>query len=237
MPRDRINICSLFRQTCLICAINADPHSSICQHCREELPWITNKCYQCGIPLPAKKATVYCPACTNSPPIYDSTHVLFEYRFPVNLIISHLKSAKGAHHIHWLSALIIRHRNNAPLPQSIIPVPISRFKNIMNGYNQSAAIARRLADILNISYRPDLVKKVQHTLPQAKLSANERKRNLHNVFQASKNRLKHVAVIDDVITTGTTANEVARALKKTGVEFIEIWAIARTPLPLKPDEK
>ena len=100
----------------------------------------------------------------------------------------------------------------------------------MKGYNQTEQICLALSKSLQIDTNTQLVFKVKETQSQASLKAKARKRNLIDAFCANKTHLKHVAIVDDVMTTGATANERAKELKKAGVQKVELWILARTPI-------
>jgi ComF family protein len=97
------------------------------------------------------------------------------------------------------------------------------------GFNQALELARLIAAQLNIPVDYSLCQRDKATPFQSGLSARQRKRNLKNAFSMTKTvPYKHVAIFDDVVTTGTTVNELAKKLKQSGVQIVEVWAIART---------
>ncbi len=96
------------------------------------------------------------------------------------------------------------------------------------GFNQAAILARSLAKILKIPCDLTCCQKIINTLPQASLEKKERQSNLKNAFRATPVPYKHIALIDDLLTTGSTANEVAFTFKKIGVEQVDVWCCART---------
>ena len=122
----------------------------------------------------------------------------------------------------------IKHRKSN-LPECIIPVPLHPQRLRVRGFNQALELARIIAKQLNIPLNYSLCQRDKSTPFQSGLSAKQRKQNLKNAFIVTKpHAYKHVAIFDDVVTTGTTVNELAKQLKNSGVETIEVWAIART---------
>lgn len=95
------------------------------------------------------------------------------------------------------------------------------------GFNQAAVLTRLLAKSLNLSYDLAACKKIKNTQPQAHLDGDERQKNLHHAFHAPTLPYKHVVLIDDLMTTGNTANELARVLKQSGVLQVDVWCCAR----------
>ncbi len=116
------------------------------------------------------------------------------------------------------------------MPECIIPVPLNQQRLRERGFNQALELSRIIAAQLNIPLDYSLCQRDKATPFQSGLSATQRKQNLKNAFKVTTiNSYHHVAIFDDVVTTGTTVNELARQLKLSGVKTIEVWAIARTP--------
>jgi len=135
--------------------------------------------------------------------------------------------------LQWLAdclAKTIKQQPRYELPQALIPVPISKFKRFRKGYNQTEILASFLSNSLNIKIENQLVTKIRDTTAQAQLNAKERKKNLHAAFSVVNNHYKHLAIVDDVMTTGATAAEIAKVLKAAGVEKVDLWVLARTPI-------
>ena len=116
-------------------------------------------------------------------------------------------------------------------PEAIIPVPLYHFRQRRRGYNQADLLSRQLSRWLDIPNLNHIVKRVRHTHTQRGLSAKDRRQNLKNAFSlaVSKNEFpyRRVALVDDVITTGSTLNEISKLLRKLGVEEIQVWGLAR----------
>ncbi len=114
------------------------------------------------------------------------------------------------------------------MPELIVPVPLHPLRQRERGFNQASELARPISQRLNVQFDARLCRRIRATADQTELDARARRRNVRRAFEVSGSiRLRHVAVLDDVLTTGSTANEMARALKRAGVETVEIWAAAR----------
>ena len=153
------------------------------------------------------------------------------YASPLKELIGHLKFHGNLSYTPLLAQTFInslKHRKNN-LPECIIPVPLHQQRLRERGFNQALELARIIAKQLHIPVDYTLCQRNKATPFQSGLSAKQRKQNLKGAFSVEKTRLyKHVAIFDDVVTTGTTVNELAKQLRQSGVETIEVWAIART---------
>jgi len=227
-----MNICLYIKQNCVLCDSQASSQA-ICDDCLNDLPRPTNPCLCCAIDLPVTSKYQYCKDCITKPPHYKHTIAAFNYRFPISLIIPLIKHEQHKIHLQWLAdylATTIKQHPRYKLPQALIPVPISKLKRFKKGYNQTEILAKFLSNSLNIKIENQLVTKTKDTTAQAQLNAKERKKNLNAVFRVINNNYKHLAIVDDVMTTGATAAEIAKALKATGVEQVDLWVLARTPI-------
>ena len=119
-------------------------------------------------------------------------------------------------------------QNSYEIPDIIVPIPLHTARMGARGYNQSAEIATSLSKIMNIPVDQKILNRVKYTVKQADLNENQRVLNLNNAFTANPCRHKHIALVDDVVTSGSTVNSAARALLNAGVGKISVWAIAKT---------
>lgn len=111
---------------------------------------------------------------------------------------------------------------------ALMPVPLHAKRLNERGFNQSELIAQYIQKAIGVPLIQHALKRVVNTTSQATLKANERRKNLKNAFSyTSTQNIQSVAIIDDVVTTGSTANEIAKTLKRQGVQRVEIWAFAR----------
>jgi ComF family protein len=114
------------------------------------------------------------------------------------------------------------------LPDCLIPIPLHQRRLRQRGYNQAAEVAKILASKLNLDYRPELIRRVKSTQSQSTLTFKQRKKNMRQAFSCKSAELpSHIALIDDVMTSGYTCGEAANLLKRHGVKTIEVWTIAR----------
>ena len=213
---------------CFFCSSPGKGHETICPACLKDLSLNADACPACAKPDCASRV---CSDCLNRRRAFiDNSWALFRYHYPVNLLIQHIKFNQGidvANHIGgMLSELFLK--NKAALPDCIIPVPLHCKRLIARGYNQSVEIARPVSRQLGINLDTSSCKRVRATTPQADLPAKKRRQNVRNAFSISKTLdYKHILLVDDVITTGSTVNELARMLSLAGVRQVDVLAIAR----------
>jgi ComF family protein len=154
----------------------------------------------------------------------------FRYRYPLDVLIRELKYHDRLACVRFLGGALadeVRARRS-DLPERLLPVPLHWRRCIARGFNQSLEIARVVGARLNIPVDRGIVRRVRATPAQAGLPAAERRRNLRNAFLVAKvPPCKRVAIVDDVVTTGATAREISRALRRAGIEDVQIWAVAR----------
>jgi len=218
----------LYPPTCLLCGDAGAAGRDLCQSCINSLPYNRTACLRCGLTL-ATHSAEYCGHCQQNPPGFDVTHTLFRYEEPVRYLIHALKFRADYPCARLLGQLMAEHLGEfADKPELLIPVPLHRERYRERGFNQATEIARTLSRRLQIPLDPTCCIRTRPTRPQAELPAKERLRNLKKAFQVvSALGAAHVAIIDDVVTTGATVNELAKALRAAGAERIEVWACAR----------
>lgn len=227
-----VNNCLFFDQLfgwCPLCGGRSP--DSLCPACKEELPWLTNNCRRCAIPLSMDHSTL-CGPCQHRPPPYHTT-CLFHYQYPINQLITGLKYRQQLQYGRLLGNLLAEKLNepgyNQDLPEAIIPVPLHRKRLYHRGYNQSYEIARYCAKSLSLPLLDRACQRIVNTPPQSGLKAATRRQNLRGAFLAGATlNVRSVAIVDDVITTGSTVTELAHTLFRAGVQEIQIWCIART---------
>ncbi len=186
-----------------------------------------NACQTCGLPTPAGQT---CGRCVNDPPAFDSLLSACLYRFPLSAIIQQYKFKARLEYAYPLSQLLVDvlRQQAGSLPQCILPVPLHKTRQRRRGFNQAIELARPIAKQLGI--RLDYTSCLRHknTRQQASLSLAERSTNLNDAFSVRPGlRYRHVAILDDIVTSTNTVNALARMLRRHGVETIEAWCIAR----------
>lgn len=214
---------------CVVChKIN---ENYFCFSCLADLPWLVNVCSLCANEFHVANAHTVCGECLIDPPPFSKVIALFRYGFPIVSLITQLKFKKQLFLGNALGMLLtdrIDHiYHNDSYPECIIPVPLHKKRLRERGYNQALEIARPVSRLgIPLNFR--LVNRIIETQPQTLLERDQRKKNVANAFCIDKKVvMNHVAIIDDVITTGSTVNELALALKNKGVERVDVWAIAK----------
>ena len=186
------------------------------------------RCQRCGI------ATLHhveqCGSCLSQPPPWHRLYCLGDYQYPFNQLIHQLKY-QGQF---WLATDIANQlaaRISTPAPL-IVPVPLHYYRRWSRGFNQSAALASPLAKQLQSQYHPTLFRRTRHTLAQKGLNREARQTNLKAAFTlTAPPNTEHVAIVDDVVTTGSTVALLAQLLLDSGVKNIDIYCVCRTPEP------
>jgi ComF family protein len=172
-----------------------------------------------------------CGACLRRPPFFHAACAPFRYDYPVDWLIHGLKYRREGPCGRVLGELLARRlsqRLRSALPQAIIPMPLSASRYRQRGFNQAYELARALRPALDVDVRADLVVRLRDTKEQAGLKQKDRRRNVRGAFVLQQPLpARHLAILDDVITTGSTANEVAKVLLRGGATKIEVWAVAR----------
>lgn len=218
---------------CILCGLHPAASTQICNACLDDLPRIGNACLRCANPLiTGKQSQVICPTCQKKLPPFTQVIAPFEYRFPIDQLIQLAKFNGQAHYLNPLAELLSEHLLDKPMPELIIPVPLHRKRLQERQYNQAALLAKRVAHNLRIPFSNRLLIKATNTPHQAELDRKARSKNLRNSFHCVGSPPASVAVVDDVMTTGTTAAEISKVLKAAGCQQVYIWIIARTPKEL-----
>ncbi|KJK09340.1 MULTISPECIES: ComF family protein [Pseudomonas] len=222
---------------CLLCNEATDQHYPLCVACETELPWLEDGCQVCALPLPMHGLT--CGQCSRRAPAFYRVEAPWHYGFPLDALISRFK-----YHSQWplgrlLATLLGRwltHRfsEGLPHPTLLLPVPLSRRRLRQRGYNQAAMLAQWLSGQIGISSNERILKRLIDTPAQQGLKASERKRNLRQAFAVEHIELlegRHLALVDDVLTTGATAQALASLLLKAGARRVDVYCLARTAKP------
>jgi len=220
----------LFPPTCRLCRAPGLPGLELCSSCRAELPWIRHSCSCCALPLSLDAGTTLCVKCMGKQPSLDSCSALFAYRTPVDGWIQDLKFAQDLSTAGLLGSLLASRitSDDREQPAIVLPVPLHRKRLAERGYNQALEIARSLTG-KDYQLDPCCCQRHRATSAQSNLPASVRKQNVHNAFSVSRLPVgAHVLLIDDVMTTGATLNELARTLKRAGAETVRARVIART---------
>lgn len=221
------NLQTILEAECVLCSKTAhDAHPALCTDCRKQL--ISHHCCkQCGNLIADKNLTI-CGDCQTTPPPIDHTFHLSSYSPAAKELITQLKFNQQlliAESLGKILADEIRDQS-ATLPDVMIPVPMHKKRLRQRGFNQALQIAKPLAKQLSIPLSNAIAYRNFYTPPQTQLDAGTRRTNPQSSFHCKKLHGEHIAIIDDVITTGSTVNALARALKQAGASKVSAWAIA-----------
>lgn len=213
---------------CILCNQKCTTDCSVCSSCLDLLPQLGPACPFCANPSPQSDYLI-CGSCIKTPPRYDSALIAYAFEEPIRSLLHQFKYQHRLYLCNFFAYLIVDAWKQKPsIPECLIPVPMHPKKLKERGFNQTILVTRYLSKFLNIPYNSLSCKKIRATQAQASLNGNQRRENLKNAFTLKPVPYKHVALIDDVLTTGSTANELARTLKNAGVDCVELWCSART---------
>ena len=208
----------------------------VCAACVARFGAVVPRCRRCGLRIAG--AVPACGACLADPPPFDACVVGCDYGFPWDRLIADFKFNA---HVELAAPLAQRlhdaiRRDGVPLPQWVLPVPLAPQRLAERGYNQAWQLARRLARALGRRADAQLLARPLAGAHQAELSLAQRRQNIKGAFVPNPRRRvslqgQHVAVVDDVMTSGATLREAAAALKRAGAARVDAWVLARTPAP------
>jgi len=216
---------------CLLCGAPGADGVDLCADCAAEMPRNRRCCARCALPL-ATAATL-CGECQQHAPPWDAAWAPFRYGWPLDRLESRFKFGRDLAAGRVLSGLWQREPHPAEPPSLLITVPLHRSRLRQRGYNQALELARPLARALGVPLRHDVLQRSRHTEAQTELDAVDRRRNVRGAFALCPGLAPpaHVAILDDVMTTGATLAECASVLKRAGVPRVDVWALARAPSP------
>lgn len=221
---------SLLSPTCVVCRLPCTQHRDLCQHCAADFLPTKQACYQCALPLETKNAI--CGQCLRNPPPYQHCIAPYLYQAPLSGLIQTLKFQQQLVHANVLGHLLADHLQKQyakqPLPEVIIPIPLHRNRLRQRGFNQAVEIGKVVSRRLQRPLDRYSARRVRNTQPQSDLTAEQRRHNLRGAFTINQLKVNHVAVLDDVITTGSTLQEFCGELRNLGIEKIDVWCVART---------
>ncbi|KRF02176.1 competence protein ComF [Frateuria sp. Soil773] len=216
---------------CLLCQAPGADGTDLCAACAAELPRNPRCCARCALPLPAPAAL--CGQCQRRPPPWDAAWAPFRYGWPLDRLEARYKFGRDLAAGRALAEAWRREPRPLALPSLIVPVPLHPRRLRERGFNQALELGRPLARSLAVPLRHDLLRRRRATAAQTELDAAGRRRNVRGAFEADADVRwpAHVAILDDVMTTGATLSECARVLKGAGVARVDAWALARAPSP------
>jgi len=229
---------------------------TVCAHCLLAAQLDVPRCQRC-----ATRTTLaggLCQSCEDGPPVFDHAVAALDYALPWNSLIASLKFKQDpaiARSLAQMLAQAVRQRwgprqprmpeaqtpatprrLRAGAPTVLMPVPLSPQRLRERGYNQAGLLAHHLGRTLGVPVQHEGLIRRRHTERLMRLDAAEREAHIRHAFAVHPASLKHiqrrhVAVVDDVLTSGATLNEIARTLWQAGAREVSVWVVARTPLP------
>lgn len=217
------------RPLCVRCRGAAGP-GLLCAPCRASLPWIDAACRRCALPL-AHPDQGLCRRCARSPPPQQAACAAWRYEAPVSAWIRALKFQRRLEFLPELARGLARAAARCERPDLLVPVPLHRDRLRERGFDQALLLARAAARRLELRCAPDVARRTRPTPAQSLAESRARRlRNLRGAFAAT-GRLDglHLAIVDDVVTTGATTEELARTLLRSGAARVQVWSVARTP--------
>ncbi len=222
----------LFSGQCLLCTAPSQQDADLCSACFQALPWHNvSQCLQCGLP----SNHPICGHCLHEPPDFDATFAALRYEFPLDAVMQHYKygSALQTAHLfaHLMTTQLAKQQDKRAI-DLIMPMPLHPQRLKERGFNQSLEIARILSKSTHIPLDFQSAIRTIYTPPQASLALKERAKNIKGAFAVHADLSnQRIAIVDDVMTTGASLNELAKMLKKAGAAHVECWVVARTLPP------
>ena len=210
--------------------------ASLCAECLQRFAPKTLRCTGCALPLYGLAGSdgLRCGACLHEPPPWDGCVAAVDYGFPWDDLIGRFKFGQRSDLAMPLAGVLRRALPQANLTKAVITaVPLSDQRLAERGYNQAWELARRIASAVGLPAEPALLLRCRDTPHQVGLDRKARQRNLRQALLANPDKLAEIAgqdivVVDDVMTTGMTAQAVTLALRQAGAESVRFWVLART---------
>lgn len=227
---------NLQNSSCSLCGLDYKhnielQNIGICPTCIEAIQRQGHHCQLCGVQLPSTRAKI-CGECVIKPKSYQRLIAACDYKYPINSSISQMKFSQQMDIIRGLTAILAQkvehHYEQQERPILLMPIPLHHKRLFTRGYNQSELIANRLSKALDIASDSQRLSRIKNTPHQIGLKALERRKNLKNAFSVSQTLPPHIALIDDVVTTGSTIAEACKTCLKHGAKQIDIWCLAKT---------
>lgn len=217
---------------CLVCGARGATGRDLCSACLELLFENYPACPVCALPASHGHGGL-CGRCLHRPPPYDLGVSFWRYQAPLDGLLLGLKYHRQLPVARLLGVMMTERISaiSASRPQALIPVPLHASRLRSRGFNQTIELFAPVARSIGVPLLRDAILRLEATPSQVGLSARQRRRNLRGVFQVRHNLPDHVAIVDDVVTTGSTVAELARALRRAGVGRIDVWSVARADEP------
>jgi ComF family protein len=218
----------LLAPRCLVCGQSGAQGLDLCEACAAALPWNHTACPRCALPTPHGDP---CGDCLQTPPPVARTCAAFVYGFPLERLVPRFKFHQDLAAGRLLAELMLRPLAATERPQAVVPIPLHPTRLRARGYDQALELARPIARALDLPLLADALVRQRQTAPQSELDALARRRNLRGAFalQPGAALPSHVALLDDVMTTGATLHAATKVLLRAGVQRVDAWVCARAP--------
>ena len=223
-----------FPRVCKLCRQTFDGDVDLCRYCLAALPYNHCRCQRCGLPM-TQDSNEPCQRCHAKPPAFQATVAPLLFQDMVRDWVYATKFGNGAQEAKLLAYLLTNavRQTGAPLPDVVVPVPLTWRRLWRRGHNQALMIARPTAKALDVPLCRTGVRRVGTQMPQRGQRRQARGKNIRGVFRATRTWQGHVAIVDDVMTTGATVDELARVLVDAGASKVDVWVPARVE-PRRP---
>jgi len=219
---------------CFLCLAPCQRPSTLCQSCWDALPRISQPCHSCGIPLAATDTQPLCGSCQSHPSRTDHLLAPFVYSSPIRELVHGFKFHQTNHLAKLLATILYQQIAEAIAPVQadlMIPVPLANSRLRQRGFNQALELSRYLSKWTSIPLATNEVERIEGSSSQVSLNGEARRHEIRNQFVVRRSLVgKSIIIVDDVVTTGATVQELARVLRAAGAVRIEVWALARTCL-------
>lgn len=227
---------------CYLCGVPSVENDGLCARCADDLSApheAGHRCPQCAILV--REAGQRCAQCQRHPPHFDLAVAGLDFEAASRYLIHQFKYRRDPGVLDALIQPLVRSIDQAyprqrdgwlnEWPDVLIPMPIHPDRRHVRGFNQARLIADRLGHRFDLSVDGEAVARSGSSESQSSLSAIDRRKSLKNAFEVRHALPQHVAIVDDVMTTGSSADALARALKRSGALKVSVWVLARTPAP------
>lgn len=212
-------------QACLLCGARAEG-ALLCAACDGDLPRHAAACCpRCAMP---SHGGAVCGACMKRPPAFGHARAIYTYAFPLDALVRHCKYGHETGVTAFFADSLAAGLDARGEVDLLLPMPLHPKRLAQRGFNQAAEITRRLAPALGLPWRANACRRTRDTPSQAGLDLDARRRNLRGVFSCDLDLAgKRVALVDDVMTSGSSLDELARAVRRAGATEVHAWVVAR----------
>lgn len=225
---------ALGMSNCSFCGLGKTLYG-VCAPCLSAIELAGDSCSRCASMITlspnSDQTQSHCGECIKKPPAYQKVIAATRYKFPVDKALSELKFNNQLHYArslgHILADKVKQEYQDTSLPQALVAIPLHPKRLSERGFNQSMIIAKQLSKSLNIPLNHALTR-IKDTPHQIGLSEKQRRQNLKGAFHLQQPLPEHIAIIDDVVTTGSTVNEATTLCLQNNVRRVDIWCLAKT---------